>query len=73
MLNMVLSEIPEEFQYPSQFRKKIGVVGNKSNSDTSVRAAPKCKVMFVHSVCNDTADDDMKQYLGQNVIPVQNF
>ncbi len=56
MLKKALSELPEGFQYPRHFRKKVGVVGNKSNSDTSVRAAPMCKVMFVHSVCNDTAN-----------------
>ncbi len=60
MLKKTLSELPEGFQYPRHFRKKEGVVGNKSISDTSVLAAPKCKVMFVHSICNDTTDDDMK-------------
>ncbi len=49
------------------------MVGNKSISDTSVQAAPKCKFMFVHSVCNDTTDDDMKGYIEQNVVQVQNF
>ncbi len=29
--------------------------------------------MFVHSVCNDTTDDDMKGYIEQNVVSVQNF
>ncbi len=73
MLKKALSELPEGFQYPRHFRKNVGVVGNKSNNDTSVQATPKCKVMFVHSVCNDTTDDKMKRYIEQNVVPVQNF
>ncbi len=73
MLKKTLSELPEGFQYPRHFRKKVGVVRNKSISDTSVWAAQKCKVMCVHSVCNDTTDDDMRGYIEQNVVPVQNF
>ncbi len=52
---------------------KVGMVGNTSNSDTNVRTAQKCKVMFVHNVCNNTTDDDMKIYIEQNEVPVQNF
>ncbi len=29
--------------------------------------------MFVYSVCNDTAEDDMKGYIEQHVVPVHNF
>ncbi len=73
MLKKALSELPEGFQYPRHSRTKVGVVGNKSNSDTNVRSAPKCKIIFVHSVCNDTTNDKMKRYIEQNVVPVQNF
>ncbi len=40
---------------------------------TLVYGLPKCQAMFVHSVCNATADDDMKGEIEQNVVPVQNF
>ena len=60
MLQKALSELPEGFEYPKPYRMKIGVIGNKSDNDTNVTGAPKCKIMFVHSVSNDTEDDEMK-------------
>ncbi len=43
MLMKALSELPDRFQYPRHFMKKVGVVWNKSNSDTSVKAAQSAK------------------------------
>ncbi len=54
MLHRALTDPPEGFEYPCKSRKKIGVIGNKDSLGSNVRGAPKCKVMFVHHVANDT-------------------
>ena len=73
MLQKALTELPEGFNYPPKYKKKLGVIGNKDVRGVNVRGAPKCKIMFVHHVSNDTDDDALKVYIEQNVVPVQSF
>lgn len=73
MVQKALQELPEGFEYPRKYRKKVGVIGNKEDVNINIHGAPKCKVMFVHHVSNDTLDDHVKQYIEQNVVPVHAF
>ncbi len=43
--------LPDVFECPRKFRKKIGVIGNKDSLGSNVGAL-KCKLMFVHHTCS---------------------
>ncbi len=73
MLQRALTGLPERFEYPLKLRKQIGVIGNKDSLGSNVHGAPKCKVMFVHHVANDTDDNAMKAYIEKNMCKVQRF
>ncbi len=70
MLQRVLTDPPEGFEYPLILRKEIAVIGNKDWLGSDVHGAPKCKVVFLHHVVNDNA---MKAYIEKNMCKVQSF
>ncbi len=49
------------------------MIGNKDSLGSNVRGAPKCKVMFVHHVVNDTDDNAMQANIENNMCKVQSF
>ncbi len=57
MLSHAIKGIPDGFQFPASFSRKLRVMGKKKD-DVKVKSSPKVKTMAVTNITKDTEDTD---------------